>query len=405
MIRAFAAAALFCAAPARADMKTYSVGDGLMMIAYGDQFMGSRDGYHLARLTSGEDGDRWEKDGAVLVRAAKGVLNHGHGTSWVEPAALSADGKVLLHLMSRTGSNGVPGLSAAINGRPVGGVYEEIDLLRVSPRGANVAYAARDASGWSVHSGQGSSPSFAKIPLFLFVSDTETLYVAEWQGRLYQYRNGVPTPAKGYHSLAATPDLKRVGGTYLEPSTQKFWVDVDGVLSGPWADAGAVVFSDDGRHYVYLAEKEGSKSSDTVVVDGSAKSILPHSGNQRIDGAGVPYWCSHFESDNSYWCYRDGVKLGRARYGPDYDWVGFSPSGAHFAQWADKRLIVDGKIAEAEAPEPGDGMRIVFDGEKEFHYLTGDAKLVCVAVDGPSAANTRCAKAGRALDKSRAKAE
>jgi hypothetical protein len=397
-------AALLASAPARAEMKTYSIGSGLGYM--GNTTVVSQDGYRAAVLSSFINKDVWEKDGVKLAQAPKGTFSRSKSMFTPEPAALNADGSLLVHVMTTTDSSGRTGVSAALNGKPIGGVYSEISLLRVSPRGVNVAYAARDASGWSVHSAQGAGPSLPDAPAFVFVSDSETVYVTSWRGGLWMYRNGVPSAARSFISMSATPDLKRIGGVFIDPRTEEYWVDVDGAASGPYMKAAAPVFSDDGRHYAFLAQKKSGQPYDTVVVDGAARSVSPNSDLLLVDDAGVPYWTTHSENGNST-DYRDGSVL-TTFYGGHINpqWAGFSPSGAHYALWSPSHLIVDGRIAEDPAPQPSTGMSIVFDGEREFHYISDSGgQLVCVSVDGSSAANTRCAAIGRAVDKSPKSAE
>lgn len=389
------AAILLTSPPARADVKVFAVGTGMNIVQYGDTYIGSRDGYHLANLSSDGEHDFWEKDGVELARAPKGVFLHGSELNGGESAAMSADGKVLLHLMAARDSNGAAGVSAALNGKAVGGVYLEIKFLRVSPHGTNIAYAARDASGWSVHSGQGVSPALPDPPSFLFVSDSETVYLTRWQGRMWTYRGGVPSAARNYTTMSATPDLKHLSGVYEDPNGNGHFVDIDGAPSGPWRDAEAPVYSVDGRHAAFLAQ---SPTGDSVVIDGAPQAATKGADFLLVNDAGTPYWITPPTGDTDFMAYRAGAALKPVVAGHS-EWAGFSPSGQHDAFWGKGRLIVDGKAVKA--PRPGEEMRIVFDDEKSFHYLTSNFELVCATVDGSPAEKSRCARIGRALDKSR----
>lgn len=391
-------AALLSAPAARAEVKTYEIGKGLAMLAFGETMIGSRDGYHVARLLSVDGHDVWEKDGVELARAEAGVFRHSTGMK-TEPALLSADGKILLHLMTVHAPDGRTGVAAALNGRPAGGVHAEIKLLSVSPHGQNVAYAARDDAGWSVHSIQGVGPALPDAPKYLFLSDSGVLYLTRWKDASWLYRDGAPTVSKEFIDMSVSPDLKRVGGVFYTADGQD-WVVVDGAPSGPWTKAHAPVFSDDGGHYAFLAAKNADGWPDTVVVDGTARAASPIASRLRVDAAGVPYWQAS-PSGRAGVAYRDGVALPSSGLLLSEDWIGLSPSGAHYAYWSEDGLIEDGKVAE-KAPRPGMGMPIVFDGEKEFHYITDGLQLVCATVDGSMAARTRCAKVARTLDKSRA---
>ncbi|MFI5360530.1 MAG: hypothetical protein ACHQ49_01065 [Elusimicrobiota bacterium] len=397
-------AALLAAPAARAEMKTFGVGYGSGLI--GGTALGSRDGYHLATLASFGGHDVWEKDGMELSRAPKGTYAVSDSLFSQEPADLTSDAKLLLHLSTSRDANGNKVVSAALNGKPVGAAYSEIKLLRLSPRGENIAYAARDAAGWTVHSAQGAGPALPSAPAFLFVSDRETVYVTNWQGRMWMYRNGVPTSVPNYSLMSASDDLTRIGGVYSDPGTGAQWVDVNGAKSGPWDKAAAPVYSDDGRHYAFLARKGDSsgrndlgETFDTVVVDGTAQKTIDGIANLLVDNAGVPYWT--FASAGNSTAYRAGAKLGTTRGEFTPRWAGSSPSGAHYAAWVGGKLVVDGRVAEADAPKLHTACRIAFDGENEFHYIADDRSglnLVCVTVDGSSAAASRCARIGKVLD-------
>ena len=65
------AATILCvsllAPTARAEIKIYSLGDGMTMLSLGETEVGSHDGYHAARLYAVGDKEIWEKDGVVYA--------------------------------------------------------------------------------------------------------------------------------------------------------------------------------------------------------------------------------------------------------------------------------------------------------------------------------------------------
>ena len=93
-VRAILCAALLAAAPAWAEMKTYSIGGGLGYLGF--TTVVSQDGYHAAVLTSIGDKDIWEKDGIVIAQAPKGTFSRSKSMFTTEPAALNADGSLLV---------------------------------------------------------------------------------------------------------------------------------------------------------------------------------------------------------------------------------------------------------------------------------------------------------------------
>lgn len=388
MTSAAALLLLALAAPARADVAQFDAGlDPKEGAVY------SADGYHYASYETSGGQDRWLVDGRARVQLPEGSLPSA-------TPALSADGSLLLHYLQVFDKAGNPlGLAAAVNGRPVGPLYQEIQSLKLSPRGSNVAYVARTPAGWVAVSRQGTGPAFAEAPAILGVSENGIVYLAPSGDGTILYRNHKALGRADYESAAVSEDLRRVAG--VVPTSGGVFVDIDGKRTGPWASASAPSFSPNGRHVAFLAEKlpASDGSFNALMVDGHPAPMKACGGcTVTIDDAGRAFEDKLLVAldprGEMHQVFLDGKELGRPPR------VGFAPGGSHYVypEMTGRGVGVglDGRFTEEGAPLPilSSALPIAFDGTEEYHYwaLVGDRlRLVCGSVDG-NGANTRCAQ-------------
>jgi hypothetical protein len=370
------------ARPARAEIAVYDAGpipeDGAL---YSD------DGYHFAGLVSDASGTRYLVDGRPRASGAAGTISG--------PAALSADGSMLLHFVAAPG-----GWSLAINGRRMSrSAFPEIADAKLSANGRNAAYVAQMPQGWAVVSGQGTGPAFPKPPALLGVTEKTVLYMAEWSGRNWLYRNHQPVQTPAYDSVSVSPDLTRIAGVAFDRAEDRAYVDVDGRRYGPWTSAGAPAFSPNGRHWGFLASAPPGAPGhyDVLIVDGRPAALHPCLGcTLTLDNAARAFEdeivIAIDDKTQIHRFFVDGTLLGRPPR------VGSSRSGSHYAysMLTGRGNVVglDGKTLETDAPLATPLAPPVFDGESEYHYWSIDGRdllLVCGAVDGSNPRRTRCA--------------
>ncbi len=382
MIAASTALALILAAAARAQVAVYDAGP----LPPPDAVF-SADGYHYAYLDSGPREDRWIVDGAARVSGPAGTL--------AGPGALSADGSILFHFLSVDG-----GLAPAINGVRVGKkVYAEIGPLLISPRGRNAAFVVRLPGGWAVVSGQGMGPAFPKQPRAMAVSEESVVYVEEWMGARWLYRDHRPERKVPYDDVSFSADLRRVGGRWQTP-TRRFFVEIDGEKTGPWDGASTPAFSPGGRHAGYCAARGPNQYGRCAftVVDGIERGMTPCMGCRiELDDAGRPFVDTVLVAVDartvlhSFSLY--GRPLGKGpSFGSGFGHYGFTRLGADMGG---NGVVVDGRTVAHAAPMALSMMGPVFDGGREYHYWALNGKnlvLVCGALDGRDPAQTRCAR-------------
>ena len=386
---------LALAAFARADVAQFDAGlDPKEGAVY------SADGYHYTSFESSGGQDRWLVDGRPRVQLPEGSLPSA-------TPALSADGSMLLHYLQVFDKQGNPlGLAAAVNGRAVGPLYQEIQSLKLSPRGGNIAYVARTPAGWVVVSRQGAGPAFAEAPVILGVAENGIVYLAPGAGGTWLYRNHKALGRADYESAAVSEDLRRIAG--VVPTTGGVFVDIDGKRTGPWASASAPAFSPNGRHAAFLAEKlpASGGSYNALIIDGHPAPMKVCGGcTLTIDDAGRAFEDKLLVAldprGEMHQLFLDGKELGRPPR------VGFASGGSHYVYpmmtGRGVGVGLDGRFIEQGAPLPilASSIPIAFDGTDEYHYwsLVGDRlRLVCGAVDG-NGGNTRCAQLGKTLYK------
>lgn len=385
-----AAALVLAALPAAAELAVYDAGKDP-----GQGVVWSGDGYHYAFFESSGGEDRWIVDGKVRARGAEGTLGG--------PAALSRDGRVLLHPIAVFDDKGNPlGVAPAVNGRRAGAPVEEFAMPAVSPLGGNVAFAARTAAGWVVRSQRGSGPVFADPPLALEVGEKDVTFIGANKDAVWLCRDHKTVASKPWAQASLSPGGARSGGVY-EGSDGSIRVEVDGREYGPYSLAAPPSFSADGRHFAFLAAgpQSGGNSYDLLVVDGVERPMHQCAGCAAwVDGRGRAFQdVTHTaisERGQIHSAYLDGVSLGGQTQK-----VGFG-GGHYVAPMLSKRgpaVVVDGALTEPDAPLPLAPAPVSFDGPDEYHYWAADSGkllLVCGNAAGPRAAKTRCDSAARA---------
>jgi hypothetical protein len=380
-----AAALLALGAPALAAVDSYDAGRDP-----GKGIIWSDDGYHYAWFEEADGEDRWIVDGKVRVKGAEGTL--------AGPSALSADGRLLLHALAVPG-----GVAAAVNGKRIGGAYEELAEPRFSARGSNAAYGAKSAKGWSYVSVQGAGPAFKEPPVHAAITDARTQYVVDYNGTRWLYVDHKPVrKLPPFAAAAASADLSRLAGVY-EGSDGMVYVEVDGERFGPYNQASTPVFSRGGKHFAFLASAESQSGYDVLVVDGRDRPMKPCGDcSVQVDDAGRAFqdqiMTGVSERAQIHVAFFDGKSLHAGGQPPR---VGLAPGGRHFVypMSSSRGLVVglDGKVAETGVPMPLAPAPVVFDGE-EYHYWAaarGRLFLVCGHAS-PKAPRTRCAGVARA---------
>ncbi|UPT75168.1 MAG: hypothetical protein M0D55_05510 [Elusimicrobiota bacterium] len=380
-----AAALLALGAPARAAVDAYDAG-----LDPGKGIIWSDDGYHYAWYEPAEGEDRWIVDGKVRVKGAEGSLEG--------PAALSPDGRLLLHALAVPG-----GVAAAVNGKRIGGAYEELAEPRFSPRGVNAAYGGKTAKGWSYVSVQGAGPAFKEPPLHAAVTDKRTQYVVDYNGTRWLYVDHKPVrKLPPFAGVSASADLARLAGVF-EGSDGMVYVEVDGERFGPYNQASTPVFSRSGKHFAFMASAESQSGYDVLVVDGQDRPMKRCGDcSVQVDDAGRAFqdqiMTGVSERAQIHVAFLDGKSLHAGGQPPR---VGLAPGGRHYVypMSSSRGLVVglDGAIAETGVPMPLVPAPVVFDGE-EYHYWAAARKrlfLVCGHAVA-KAPRTRCAGVARA---------
>ncbi len=386
MTSVLAAALLALAAGARAEVLSYDAGRDP-----GKGIIWSADGYHYAWLEQAEGEDRWIVDGKIRVKGAEGTLGG--------PAALSSDGRLLLHPLAVPG-----GVAAAVNGKRIGGAYQELAGPVFSEKGLNAAYAGLTAQGWSYVSVQGAGPAFKEPPIHAAVTEKRTQYVANFNGTRWLYVDHKPARRlPPFSAASASADLSRLAGVY-EDRDGMIYVEVDGERFGPYNQASTPVFSRNGRHFAFLASAESQSGYDVLVVDGRDRPMKKCGDcSVQVDDAGRAFQDQIMAGVNEraqiHVAYLDGKSL---QIGGQPPRVGLAPGGRHYVypMLSSKGLAVglDGRIAETGVPMPLVPAPVVFDGE-EYHYWAaarGRLFLACGSAEGPKGPKTRCSAVARA---------
>lgn len=379
----------------------------------GAQPLVSADGYHFTAVIVSKTGERLyiddkkvsEGEPGAFTRAGLGALA-GDRTFH---AALSRDGKLAAHSFLSRDEQGRAGYRLAVNGAPVGRRYAEIAGVAVSPGGGNVAFVAKTAAGkYAVISAQGEGPSVDAPEDIVGISDTGIVYMLVFN-RAWLYRDHKALPYPEYRQVAASPDLSRVAG--VQPWTEKSPVEVNGKELGRWKDVRDLRYSPAGD-LIFLARTGrdvGDAQVNTVVFNGREAAIPAYSPAAQYAPSARPSDGVSFlvEDSGAYGVLRVGGKpmpeVGEVL--PAAEWVGFSPSGRHWAAVVSRdkgvSVVVDGKRF-ASAPRPLKRARVLFDSETEFHYLgdsLGRIALVCGTIGGALPPRSVCARHGEAMGK------
>jgi len=395
------AALLAASAPARADVAVFAS----MHFVTPPSGCVSANGYHYAARVASDEGDRYVVDKRTAAKGPPGALK-----SWAT-CALSDDGLALLHTMVVPASkNGPGGVSAALNGKPIGAPVQEISELHLNRDRTIAAYVARTPQGYSVVSSLGDGPVMHDMPTHLLVGPSGHYYLTKWQDSKVVYRDHKPQASGNYFEIAAPPDLSRFAAYRSDTVTQILELDgaAKAIPSPPIRD---LTFSADGRHFGYIHGAE-------VVIDdktGPAPNTGEgETGSLSISPDGTGYWIrGPFGDPTSRHVYHAGKELGvyAAVHGDFYSgasrqsWIGFSPTGAHSAFLAQKSsrsgtLAVVDAAPSRSVPAPFADSVPIFDSEDEFHYIAADGdrvELVCVALGKTGARRGPCAQAAAKL--------
>ncbi|MDE2490134.1 MAG: hypothetical protein KGM24_04760 [Elusimicrobia bacterium] len=394
---ALALLVLLAAAPARAGTASFGIG----------RFMEdpppvvSADGWHFAVL--GIRRGELVEDGRVIVEnvgPAKMTTDMDeHSDRYGDYTfALSRDGRVLAYPMQvRARDGSVLGQGMGINGSEVGGVYRKVVRAWVSPGGANAAFLVETEKGFGIVSAQGNGPVFPEQPTDVFAADGGIVYLIDWQGRKWVYRDHKPQTQKDYRWLVESPDLRRSLGAVASPAGKQR-ILLDGKTVGAWPIVTLGGFSGDGRRYFVIAGDGASGSRpDLVVADGAVHRSPPGAVYAAFSPDGELWWYCY--DGNKTTVFRAGRPVGSwpGDTASLRHWIAFSPDGRHWAALVGLDLIVDGTVAAKDVPPAPKTTRLVFDSDNELHYLAstgfagGYVSIVCATLDGSSAEKGACA--------------
>lgn len=368
------AALLWTAVAAAADVnvQAYRIGNDPGATLQGV----SGDGYHYLTIAPGSEGQVWKVDGKLRQTTSGGTPG-----SW----ALSGDGRILLSITDVPRPDGGAGQSLSINGRPSGAVYGKIEAVFASEHGTNAGFIAREpGKGCMVVSAAGAGPMLPGCPdsARIVFHDQGVMYLANWNGTVFVYRDLTPLVNGPYSDLGASSDLSR-WGVYDKDRH----VVVIGTQAIPSQfPATTIVLGDDG-HYAFSSVYE-----DKVVADGIAYDSSPDNPNGLVlrPRSGTPYWSSVGSRTLRIAGHKSPYKASTAQ-------IGFSPDGKHVGiPVARDGVVLDDK--RLESPPPFDSSKVVFDGNSAFHFLAaqdGALYLVCGTTDGSSPKRTACAAKAR----------
>ena len=370
----------------------------------------SADGYHFTAVVVSKDSERLYVDDKKVAQGEPGAFTRAEegALGRTFQGALIRDGKVAAHAVLSRDKQGRPGYRLAINGVPAGRRFEDIRAVAVSPGGANVALVGMTGKDkFVVVSAQGDSPTVDSPQQLFGLSDSGLVYGLAFGGRRWLYRNHKALPYAEYADVAVAPDLSRIAG--LLPWTDRAPVEIDGKELGRWKDVRSMRYTAAGD-LIFLARtgrNVGDAQVNTVVFNGR-EALLPaftparHYPPSVRPSDGVSFL---IEEAGTYGMLliagRPMPELGEIM--PAAEWVGFSPSGRHWAAVVSKdkgtAIALDGKIT-ARAPRPLKNARIIFDSETEFHYLADPmmrVALVCGSIGGPVSPRSACARNGAAM--------
>jgi len=414
------AMALLCApvrALAAADAGEVSITEydtGVDTSFSGPEPLVSADGYHFTAVVVSKDAERLYVDDKKVAQGEPGaytrIVKGIFGTDRTFQGALSRDGKVAAHTVLVRDDEGRPAYRLAVNGTPVGRRYADMLQVSVSPRGMNVAFVARTPQNkYLVVSAEGDGASVDTPQDIVGVADAGLVYRLSFSGRNWLYRDHKALPYAEYAEAAATPDLARIAG--LTPGTPLATVEVNGKELGLWRGARALRYSPAGD-LIFLARTDPQapdEAVDVIVVNGRETRLPAYKPNPQYVPSARPGDGTSFlvEKSGTYGILRVGGRampeLGEIL--PAAEWVGFSPSGRHWAVVVSREkgnsVAIDGKEF-ASAPRPLKNARILFDTETEFHYLADSLSrvaLVCGTIGGENSPRSACARHGEAIGK------
>lgn len=386
---------LLSSGPAAAAVAIYPLG-----IATNELKFVNLDGYHFVSYRGDGARGAWFVDGRRLSTDALGETDSERVKL---AAALSADGKTFAYLQRVQRQDGSAGVAVVTNGRR-GPVHDAVMDLRVSPSGKNVVYFAKEnGQGCRVMATIGIGPFFEECPYDLSISDKGMMYLATWKDTTVIYRDVGPLATGDFRSLIASPNLTHHAVRLDDGHANYFQMDDKKIampVIPPWTLGDDAVLTDDG-HYAFTSRRAASGPMDTVVVDGAARAAPGEPRHLAMrPGTAEAFWLSA----------QGAVVGGRAlalRWTDSTDgrrWIGFSPSGRHYAfvsRSGNKSVIVvDGKPVKEQVPLEVPFGAVAFDGESEFHYVAdvgGKVALVCVTLNQTAAQRTNCAHRAGAL--------
>lgn len=394
----WAALGLLLAVSARADMAIFNA--QRLGQTYSNACV-SANGYHYAVLVSGKKNDQFIVDGRTIAQAAPGAL----GGSLHSDCALSDDGKALLHVMAAPSSQAHAGVVAAMNGKPLGAVVQDVSDLNLSPDHTFAAFVAHTAGGYQVVSSRGNGPLMETPPSKIIFGPSSIYFLQNWKGTYVIYRDSAPLASGAYQEIAAPPDLSRLAASRAGASSWS--IELDGKTQTiPLPRVTNLTFSANGRHFGYFHGQE-------VVIDGRTGPAPTHDelGRAELTLApdGIPYWTNGTKHGTNV--LRSGKIIGTVTERLN---IGFSPKGSHSVLFALTRktlnspsqALIDGKSVMA-IPDPlgtyldsPHNTRPVFDSEEEFHFMSSDGdriELVCVSLGKASARRGPCAQTARRL--------
>jgi hypothetical protein len=368
-----------------------------------DWFFVSPDGYHYALIQVKDGVETLIKDGKVAAKGRPTFSTPDDSSRDLRVFAAFGNNGRLAMIQSVFDSKGQKvGEQAWSDGR-AGKVYEQIQDLTLSLNGRRLAYAALDNGSWRLVMDGTEGPPLSGPPgsITFNPAGDQVAYLAG--GSLFIGPKRIrPWDAT---QLLFSPDWKRVAWMKKEPTGTT--VGIDDATLGRYYSLKATGFSPSGARFSYATLKEIDREYKGVVWIGGAQAgpLLKAMPKEIVfSPSDTAYWFGQLDSDE-YVLFKEGMAGDRWKYITGTPAIAFSPSGAHSAYAAtrpgERRMLVVDGISEPGGPNVMDGNAgIVFDNEREFHFLDMAAglQLVCASVGpAPAPESSSCVQKARQI--------
>ena len=222
-------------------------------------------------------------DGQEIPNVTSFSVPQAYGASPIIHVAWSPDGKRYAYIQQNTPD---PGVTVKVNGKAMGLSYTGVGQLQWSPDGAHLAYMANAPNQlcFPVVDGKELDPCHTYLEFTFSPNGQHYAYLARTQEGNKLYYDGKETwKAYAFESggLTFSPDSSHLGYSATSSiSDYQAFIDgkpQDGKLSSfrnrlntqPAIVYPRIVFSPDGAHHAYVADRADGSIKTSVVVDGT----------------------------------------------------------------------------------------------------------------------------------------